>query len=146
MLAEERNNRLHEIATPRHDVLAQVLLVVVMPTVHDKPPHPEELSEIFEALRAFRALGHNEPMAHLKSGSVAASANAIVLTHEADREAAFSVYETDHPTTELGQSFLLIVRTRHVVTIVNARSDGTMSSAGYSGFPAYSQMRTATLP
>ncbi len=38
------------------------------------------------------------------------------------------------------QPFLLIVRTRHVVTIVNARSDVTMSSAGYSDIPAYSRL------
>ena len=38
------------------------------------------------------------------------------------------------------ESFLLIVRTRHVVTIVNARSDGTISSAGFSDVPAYSRI------
>ena len=38
------------------------------------------------------------------------------------------------------QSFLLIVRTRHVVTIVNVRSDVTMSSAGFSEFPAYGRI------
>jgi hypothetical protein len=38
------------------------------------------------------------------------------------------------------EPFLLIVRTRHVVTIVNARSDVTMSSAGCSEFPAYSRL------
>jgi hypothetical protein len=42
------------------------------------------------------------------------------------------------------QSFLLIVRTRHVVTAPSAW-DGTRS-AGYSEFPAYSQMLTARLP
>ena len=28
--------------------------------------------------------------------------------------------ETDHPTTDLDQPFLLVFRTRHVVTVVNA--------------------------
>jgi hypothetical protein len=69
------------------------------------------------------------------------------LPHETDREASFSVYKTDHPSTKLDQPFLLIFRiARHVVTIVNARPDVTMSSAGYPGFPAFGQMRTAPLP
>ena len=38
------------------------------------------------------------------------------------------------------ESFLLIVRTRHVVTTVNARSDVTVSSAGYTGIPAFSRI------
>src|SRR6184192_3590371 len=38
------------------------------------------------------------------------------------------------------QPFLLIVRTRHVVTIVNAWSDVHVSSAGCSEFPANSQI------
>ena len=53
------------------------------------------------------------------------------------REASFSVDVTRDVTV---QPFLLIVRTRHVVTTVNIRSDVTMSSAGYSEFPAYSQI------
>src|SRR6266536_3802683 len=89
---------------------------------------------------------HCEFVRYLETGSVADSARPAWLPDETDREAPFSVYETDHPTTELDQPFLLVFRTRHVVTMVNAASDVTMSSAGYSGFPAYSQMRTAPLP
>jgi len=66
------------------------------------------------------------------------------LPYEANREATFSVYKTNHPTTELNQPFLLIFRTRHVVTL-DITSDGK-SSARYSGFPAFGQMRTAPLP
>ena len=47
-----------------------------------------------------------------------------------DREASFSVNITRDVAI---QPFLLIVRTRHVVTIVNARQDVTMSSAGCYG-------------
>src|SRR5438093_12443670 len=83
-------------------------------------------------------------MRDLVSGSVTSSPRAAWLPHEADREASFSVYKTDHPTTELDQPFLLVFRTRHFVT-VSARSDVT-SSAGYSGFPAFGQMRIASLP
>ena len=88
-------------------------------------PTPEELLELLEAAHALRALCHDKPVAHLITGCVAASARAVKLPHETDREASFSVYKADHPTTELDQPFLLIVRTRHVVTIVNVRSDDT---------------------
>jgi hypothetical protein len=54
------------------------------------------------------------------------------LPYETDREASFSVYETDHPSTGLDQPFLLVFRTRHVVTL-DIRSDAS-SSAGYTGF------------
>jgi hypothetical protein len=43
---------------------------------------------------------------------------------------------------QLDGPFLLIVRTRRIVTA----DESPASSAGYSGFPAYSQMRTASLP
>ena len=98
-----------------------------------------------EGVNAPFALSHHELVKHLESGSVAVPVPAT-LPQERDREASFSVDEPDHPTSKLGQPFLLIVRTRHVVTIVNRPSDGTMSSAGYSEFPAYGQMRTDLLP
>src|SRR3989442_12845341 len=83
-------------------------------------------------------------MEHLVSGSVASSLPAVRLPHEADREASFSFSKPDHPATELDQAFLLIFRTRHVVTL-DTRSD-VLSSARSTGFPAYSQMHTAPLP
>jgi len=43
-------------------------------------------------------------------------------------------------TFSASESFLLIARTRHIFTIVNVLSDVTMSSARYSGVPAYSRI------
>src|SRR5262249_29475509 len=87
---------------------------------------------------------HDELMRDLPAGLVGASTSSAALAHEADREASFSVYKTNNPATS-DQSFLLIFRlTRHVVT-VDIGSD-VSSSAGYPGFPAYSQMHTAPLP
>ena len=63
------------------------------------------------------------------------TARSVVLHR--DREASFSVYVTRDVAV---QPFLLIVRTRHVVTTVNAWSDVTVSSAGFSEFPAYSRI------
>jgi hypothetical protein len=66
-----------------------------------------------------------KPVSNLETGLVAASTRSAWLPDEPDREAPFSVYETDHPTTELDQPFLLVFRTRHVVTMVNVLSDAT---------------------
>ena len=123
MLAEERNDRLHEIRASAHDVLAQVLSVVVVPPVHEDAPHPEESLKLFEAVRASDALRHYEPVAHLIAGRVAFPLRTVCLPHETDGEASFSVYETDHPATQLDQPFLLVFRTRHVVTMVDTASD-----------------------
>ncbi len=120
--------------------------MVVVALVQEDPADSEEVAELLETTDALGALRHDKPMEHLVAGLVAFSTRSVWLPNEADREASFSVYKTDHPATELNQSFLLIVRTRHVVTIVNALSDGTMSSAGYSEFPAYGQMHSALLP
>ena len=125
MLAEERNDRLHEIASLGHGVLAQVLLVIVVPPIDEDPAYAKEPVEVFEAGAAPFSLRHHKRMAHLVSGLVASSPGAVLLPHEADREASFSVYETDHPATELDQSFLLVFRTRHVVTMVYVTSDDT---------------------
>jgi hypothetical protein len=125
MVLEERNDRLQQISSATYGVLAEVLPMVVTPPVHIDTPNPEEALELLEADAAALTLGYDEPVEHLVAGCVASSPRAAWLPHEADREASFSVYETDHPATELDHSFLLIFRTRHVVTMVNVRSDVT---------------------
>ena len=62
---------------------------------------------------------------NLIAGLVASAIRPGRLADEPDGEATFSVYKTDHPSTELDQPFLLVFRTRHVVTMVNALSDAT---------------------
>jgi hypothetical protein len=141
---EERNNPLDEIGTPAHDVAIQVLSVVVISPVGNDSSHAEELTELLEALDAGRTLRHGELMSDLPAGSVAAPATPARLADEADREASFSVYETDDPATLLDQSFLLIVRTFQIVT-AHDRSLGRVPD-GYTGFPAYGRMRTALSP
>jgi hypothetical protein len=146
MTPEERDDRLQEIRAATNDVAVHLFPVVVTPPVRNDVANVEVLTNTLEARDARGALRDRELVRDLETGPVAFSPHAVRLPHEADGEASFSVYKTDHPATELDQPFLLVFRTRHVVTIVNVPSDGTMSSAGYSGFPAYSQMRTAPLP
>ena len=84
MLSEERDDRSQEILAPSNDVAKQVFPVVVAPTVRDHSSNAEELTKCLEARDARGALGDRELVRDLEAGSVAASAHAIVLTHEAD--------------------------------------------------------------
>ena len=132
ILVEERHDHVHEVVPPVHDELTQVFAMVVVPPVDVHLPYSEELAYFVETCNATRALRHHEIVRDLVSGRVASSPDAVRLPHQADREASFSVYETDHPATELDQPFLLVFRTRHVVTL-DITSDGS-SSAGSTGF------------
>ena len=106
--------------------------MVVVPSVNQYLTHSEELTKFVQARNAFRTLRDREFMSHLIAGSVAFTTSPVWLPDEADGEASFSVYETDHPATELDQPFLLVFRTRHFVTL-GVHSDA-MSSARYTGF------------
>jgi hypothetical protein len=99
---------------------------------------PECVAEQLERRSIF--LRHVEGGGDLPLPAVVASRT----TYE--HEASFSESEPRQEAPELtrdrfdSEPFLLIVRTRHVVTTVHARSDGTVSSAGYSDVPAYSRL------
>jgi hypothetical protein len=125
MLAEEGNDRFEEIFPPSDHVLPEVLLVIVMTLVLEDPSHAEELSQFLEAVGTSRSLRHNESVEDLVTDSISDSTGPMRLPDKADGEASLSVYETDHPATELDQPFLLVFRTRHVVTMVNVHSDVT---------------------
>jgi hypothetical protein len=97
-------------------------MIVVSP-VDEDAADPKEALEPLEAADALHALRHDESVRNLVASSVAAPIRPVWLTDESDGEAPFSVYKTDDPTTELDQSFLLIFRTRHVVTVGIASDD-----------------------
>jgi hypothetical protein len=144
ILPEEWNDPLQQVDPTPNCISIQVLAVVVVPPVREHLADTEELAELMQTRDATSALCHDELVRDLPAGFIGASASSAGLAHEADREASFSVYKTNNPATP-DQSFLLIFRiTRHVVT-VDITSD-IISSAGYPGFPANSQMRTAPLP
>jgi len=84
MPLEERDDHIEEIVPPSHDVAVEVLTMVVVPPVRDDLPDLEEVDQFFERGDASLALRHRELVRHLEAGSVAASACAMVLTHEAD--------------------------------------------------------------
>jgi hypothetical protein len=62
-----------------------------------------------QTLDTFRALCHDKLMRHLEACSVPSASWSLRLSHDVDREASFTVNETDYPA-DLDQSFLLIVR------------------------------------
>ena len=122
---EERDDRLQEMRATTHGVAIHVLPVVVIAPIWEDAADAEVLTKALEARDTGGALRDRELVRHLETGSVASSPHAVRLPREADREASFSIYKTDHPATELDQPFLLICRTRHVVTMVNVLSDDT---------------------
>jgi len=140
IILEERNYRPYKIVSSVHDELAQMLAMVILTRVDINPPHPKEALELLQRGPAADTLRHDKPMRDLVPGSVASAIPPAWLPDESDGEASLSVYKASNPA-KLNQSFLLIACTRHIVT-VPPTWDGTRS-AGFSGFPAYSQMLTA---
>ena len=125
MLLEERNDHFLQLTAPSHDITVQIFAMVVVPPIRDHLTDAEELTKLMEDTDALRALRHRELVSNLVTEPVADSTRPVLLPNKADGEAPFSVYEADHPATELDQPFLLVCRTRHVVTMVNVRPDAT---------------------
>ena len=97
--------------------------MVVVPPIDVDAANPEEALQPLEAGDALHPLRHGEPMRDLVAGLVASAVRPVRLPDEPDGEAPLSVYETDDPATELDQPFLLVFRTRHVVTVGIASDD-----------------------
>ena len=124
---EEGDHPLEECAAISHDVHERTIGLAVRLDVATAEPRHDQL----EHLGPVTVLADMELRHELKT-----DATRTVSLHR-DRKASFSVDMTREVAI---QPFLLIVRTRHVVTTVYVRSDDTMSSAGYSDIPAYSQI------
>ena len=136
---EERDDDLVQIAKPSHHISVHRLAVVVRSPVRVDPPTAEEVSDDLERGNARGALYYHELRLHLP-------AQRFRVALDRHGEAAFTIDEPDNPSCD-SQSFLLIIRTRHVVTIVNVPSDVMMSSAGFSDVPAYGRLhQTESLP
>jgi hypothetical protein len=139
-------------ATERHDV----------PFVEGDHPLPDHASRRYLEHQdlGITRLGMDSPSVEDLSGELEHASPALVLIHEelridqkaepgravlldAHAEGTFTLDESRKEplgTLDPRESFLLIARTRHVVTMVNVASDVAMSSAGYSGVPAYSRI------
>lgn len=134
---------LDQVRPSSNHVAIKVLSMVVVPPIGEHLSRLEEVLEQLKRRNALRTLGYRELMRHLIAGPVAGSVLSACLAHKADREASFSVYKTNQPAF-LSQPFLLVFRTVWIVT-VHIQSMRRVPD-GYSGFPAYSRMHSATLP
>ena len=125
VVGKERDDHFKKVVPPVDDELSQVLAVVVGPLVDEDAPDPEEAQKLLQAGDTLHTLRDHEPVKDLVAGLVASAIRSVWLPNESDGEASLSVYKADDPATELDQPFLLVFRTRHVVTMVNVVSDVT---------------------
>ena len=121
VLLEERDYHSRKVVTPAYGVAMNALPVVVHPPVLDHPTNSEELLQSIHTPDAPRALCHDELVEDLVAGPVGGSIGPASLSHQTKREATFSVHKPKNPA-DLDEPFLLIVRTRHIVTIPNIGS------------------------
>ena len=124
---EERDHSFEQRLTLAHDQDQCPIAPAVSPDRAAAEPRLDQL----EHLSSLAILAHVKLRDKLKP-----DAERYIALHR-DGERSFSV---DVPWDVAVQPFLLIVRTRRVVTIVYVWSDVTMSSAGYSEFPANSRI------
>src|SRR5205823_14299096 len=110
ILFEEWNNAFEQVFAVTYHEYERPIALAVRPDATAAEPRTDEL----ENLGPVTVLADMELRHELKS-----DATGRVALHR-DREASFSIYITRDVAI---QPFLLIVRTRHVVTIVNARQD-----------------------
>lgn len=83
--------------------------MVVRTLVQRHTAYAEELGDVIKNSAALGALNNHELGEHLE-------ADLGVLTEDGHAEGTFSVDETNDPSS-FEQSFLLVVRTRHIVTV-----------------------------
>ncbi len=111
--------------------------MVVVPTVATDVAAFEEPLQLVQDLHAPRSLNHGEARLDLPAETTRA------IPEDRHAEASFAVDEADDPLLETWP-FLLIVRTGRIVTghrhTVLTGCDNEPGNAGYSGFPAFSQL------
>jgi hypothetical protein len=134
---EERNHRSEELIPSPDSELAEVFLVVVVAPVRVDPANAEEITDLLQRGTAALTLRYDKPMEYLVAGRVASPLSPVGLLDETDGEATFPIYEADDPVCA-DRSFLLVFRTVRIITAHVLRLERV--PAGYSGFPAYSQI------
>ena len=117
VLLEERDNYIPQISIPLYTVSKEILPVIVVAPIPKNLSASEEALQVFQNIFARRPLHHRELWAHLPS-----KGHHITPVDRAT-ETALSIDEPDDPSD--AESFLLIVRTPHIVTAhVPHRTEG----------------------
>jgi hypothetical protein len=115
---KERDDYPYDIRAFSHGVSIHMLAMVVIPLIDVDRSHTEEGAEILKTTQAAGTLRYCELTEQLNASLVALSVGAVWLSYHTDREASFSVHKTNNPA-DRDQSFLLIVRSPHIVTVRN---------------------------
>src|ERR1700733_8559121 len=92
-----------------------MLFVVVVSLIDIDRTNTKELHEQVETVDASCALSHCKLMCHLETSCVTLPLTAVGLLDEVDRKTTFSINVTGNPS-DLNQPFLLIFRSRRIVT------------------------------
>jgi hypothetical protein len=140
---EERDHMLAKISVAADPKPIHVFPVVVVPAVAaDRTTFEEPLQRV-QNLHTPRSLYDRELGLDLPTESTRS------IAEDRNAEAAFAVDEADDPLRNYWP-FLLIVRTGRIVTIhlpatLRRGCDSNVGSAGYTGFPAFSQLHSPGL-
>jgi hypothetical protein len=110
---KERDNHVPKLREPLHAVQGQLLPVVIMPLIHVYLAASEEAANLFQRITTRRWLGNHKLRLHLPMKLRSA------IPEDGDAKTAFPIDETSYPSAG-PESFLLIVRTSHVVTAVHS--------------------------
>ena len=142
MFLEERDDAVDQRTGSSDIVPVQMLLVIVVASIDVDATASEELLQFVQNMHALLSLNHRKTRLDLPADSTR------VVSKNRNTEAALTVDEADDPLLDTWP-FLLIVRTCRIVTdhapTVATGSD-IFGTAGFSGFPAYSQLHSTPSP
>src|SRR6266480_7193249 len=97
VLPKERDDDFKEFVASADDETMQMLLVIVVAAIDRHRAGIEEVAQLLQRIQGTLPLHDHEAMRHLIAVSIATSFSPIGLLDEANGEAAFSIYEADHP-------------------------------------------------
>jgi hypothetical protein len=109
---EERNNDIPQVSESRHVVPTEVLSVTVVAMIHLHLAATEEADKILEHIPARLTLHHVERWLQLPAE------RRLSVSVDGTAETAFPIHKTGNPSSD-PESFLLVFRTSHVVTVAH---------------------------
>lgn len=113
VLLKERDNGVPQISELLHAVQGQLLPMVIVPLIHVHLAASEDADKLLQSITTRHRLCNHELRLHLPVKL------RLVIPEDGDTETALPIDETSYPSAD-PESFLLIVRTSHIVTAVHA--------------------------
>src|ERR1022692_949998 len=146
VLLKERDDDVPQISEPLHAVQGQLLPVVIVPLIHIDLAASEDADKFFQSITTRHRLCNHELWLHLPAKC------RFVISEDGDTETAFPIDKTSYPSAD-PESFLLIVRTSHIVTAVHTATIQTSCISlerrvveDSTEFPANSRLLIALSP